>query len=88
MYCGLVAHFAHLSRNYVDQATALAQNLSFASDTSFIMRADSFTVLDPNGPGRSAVRIKSNNAYSTHVTVYAQRSLDPLETSDTYLPLL
>ena len=58
------------SSNYVDQATALAQNLTFATDTSFIMRADSFTTLDPNGPGRNSVRIQSNNVYNTHVSVY------------------
>ena len=60
--------------NYVDQATALAQNLTFASDTSFVMRADSFTTLDPNGPGRNAVRIQSNNVYTTHVSVYVHHS--------------
>ncbi len=45
------------------------------------MRADSFSVLDPAGPGRKAVRIKSNAAYSTHVTVYAKSLLD-LQSSD------
>ena len=72
-----VAHYGMLSQltcpapssNYVDQATALAQNLTFATDTSFIMRADDFAVLDPAGPGRNSVRIKSNNVYTTHVSV-------------------
>ena len=44
------------------------------------MRADSFTTLDPAGPGRNAVRIQSNAAYDTHVSVYVLRNhvLDPL----------
>ncbi|TFK92165.1 glycoside hydrolase family 16 protein [Polyporus arcularius HHB13444] len=70
-----IADPTHGRVQYVDQATALAQNLTFASDTSFIMRADSFSVLDPAGPGRKAVRIKSNAAYSTHVTVFDIRHM-------------
>ncbi|RPD81602.1 2 beta-glucanase [Lentinus tigrinus ALCF2SS1-7] len=60
---------------YVDQATALAQNLTFASDTSLVMRADDTTVLDASGAGRNSVRIKSNNAYNTHVSVYDIRHM-------------
>ncbi|KAH9927491.1 2 beta-glucan [Epithele typhae] len=70
-----IADPTHGRVNYVDQATAKAQNLSFASDTSFIMRADSFTVLDANGPGRNSVRIQSNNKYATHVSVYDIRHM-------------
>lgn len=64
-------------RNYVDQQTALAQNLTFATDTSFIMRADSFNTLNPAGPGRNSVRVRSNNAYTTHVSVYVGYSCRP-----------
>ena len=35
------------------------------------MRADDTTYLDPSGPGRNSVRIRSNNQYTTHVAVYA-----------------
>lgn len=35
------------------------------------MRSDDTTVLDPSGPGRNSVRIKSVKNYTTHVTVYA-----------------
>ena len=56
--------------NYVDQATALADNLTFASGDTFIMRADSTTTLDPSGPGRNSVRIRSVKTYTTHVAVY------------------
>ncbi|OJT14334.1 hypothetical protein TRAPUB_9125 [Trametes pubescens] len=61
--------------NYVDQPTALAQNLSFATDNTFIMRADSFSVVDPSAPGRNSVRIQSNNQYTTHVSVYDIRHM-------------
>lgn len=62
--------FDFACRNYVDQQTALATNLSFATDDTFIMRADSFNVVDPSAPGRNSVRIQSNNQYTTHVSVY------------------
>jgi len=55
--------------NYVSQADALAQNLTFASGNTFIMRADHTTTLDPSGPGRNSVRIMSNTQYSTHVVI-------------------
>ncbi|TFK81990.1 glycoside hydrolase family 16 protein [Polyporus arcularius HHB13444] len=55
--------------NYLDQATALASNLTFASDDKFIMRADSQNIVDPNGRGRGSVRIKSNKAYDEAVVV-------------------
>ncbi|KAI0705052.1 concanavalin A-like lectin/glucanase domain-containing protein [Cerioporus squamosus] len=55
--------------NYVDQATALASNLTFASDDKFIMRADSQNVTQPTDRGRSSVRIKSNKAYDEAVVV-------------------
>ena len=59
-----------LSRNYVDRNTALAQNLTYASGDRFILRADHTTVLNPAGPGRNSIRMKSNKLYTTHVTVY------------------
>jgi hypothetical protein len=52
---------------YVDQATALKNNLTYAHGNTMIMRADSKTVLKPTDPGRMSVRIKSNKAYTTHV---------------------
>lgn len=54
---------------YVSQATALAENLTYATDTSFVMRADSSTTLNATGPGRKSNRIKSNAQYNTHVAV-------------------
>ena len=58
-----------MHRNYVDQATALAQNLTYANGDTLILRADYWTTLDPNGPGRNSVRIQSNKQYTTHVIV-------------------
>ncbi|KAJ7450860.1 laminarinase [Mycena latifolia] len=56
--------------NYVDQATAMNGNLTFASGNTFILRADDTTVLDPNGAGRNSVRLSSKNTYTTHVAVF------------------
>ncbi|KAJ7612387.1 glycoside hydrolase family 16 protein, partial [Mycena polygramma] len=56
--------------NYVDQATAVAANLTFNSNNTFVLRADHSTVLDPSGAGRNSVRLRSKNAYSTHVAVF------------------
>lgn len=58
-----------LLRNYVDEATAKRLNLTFASSDTFILRADYTTTLNPNGPGRNSVRIRTNNVYTTHVVV-------------------
>ncbi|KAJ7464350.1 endo-beta-glucanase [Mycena latifolia] len=57
--------------NYVDKATAQAQNLTFASANTFILRADAKTVIsDSSSVGRNSVRIRTNNAYTTHVAVF------------------
>jgi hypothetical protein len=59
-----------INRNYVDAGTAAAQNLTFASSDSFILRADHTTVLNPNGAGRNSVRLESNKLWSTAAFVY------------------
>ncbi|KAJ7148542.1 glycoside hydrolase family 16 protein [Mycena crocata] len=56
--------------NYVDKATAQAQNLTFASANKFVLRADAHNVVSPSARGRNSVRIRSNNAYTTHVAVF------------------
>jgi hypothetical protein len=64
----LPSHLTFLPRrNYVDQATALAKNLTFASADTLVLRADSTTVLNPSGAGRDSVRIRSVKTYTTHV---------------------
>ncbi|EPQ56970.1 hypothetical protein GLOTRDRAFT_73437 [Gloeophyllum trabeum ATCC 11539] len=55
--------------NYVDMHTALSQNLTYASSTKFVMRADDFSVVPPNQRGRSSVRISSNRAFDESLIV-------------------
>lgn len=69
--------------NYVDMATAQADNLTFASSDTFILRTDFKTVLDPNGPGRNSVRIRTNNVYTNHVAVYVSLLLTLFECEGT-----
>lgn len=59
----------YLFRNYVDQATAVSKNLTFASGDTLILRADDTTVLSASGPGRDSVRIRSVKTYTTHVAM-------------------
>ena len=61
-----------IDRNYVDSTTAMQQNLTFASNDHFILRADSKTVLSTSGPGRNSVRLQSNQQYTTSVMVWAR----------------
>jgi len=61
--------------NYTDQAFALAQNLTFVSSDTLVMRADYKTVLSASGPGRNSVRIQSNKQWSTAVTVVSVRHM-------------
>jgi hypothetical protein len=56
-------------RNYVNSATARKQNLTFASNGHFVVRADFKKVLSPSGPGRNSVRLQSYNQYTTGVTM-------------------
>ncbi|KAI0726247.1 putative beta-glucanase from glycoside hydrolase family GH16 [Fomitopsis betulina] len=61
--------------NYVNQSTSLANNLTFTSDDTFIMRADYTTNLTASGPGRMSNRIKSYAQYRTHVAVFDIRHM-------------
>lgn len=60
---------ASSSRNYVNKDTAERFNLTFAGPDTFILRADHTTPLDPAGPGRSSVRLKSVMKYLNHVAM-------------------
>ncbi|KAH9925579.1 putative beta-glucanase from glycoside hydrolase family GH16 [Fomitopsis serialis] len=60
---------------YVTKETAQAKNLTYATDDSFVMRADSTTNLTADGPGRMSNRIKSNTQYNTHVAVFDIRHM-------------
>ncbi|TBU64696.1 laminarinase [Dichomitus squalens] len=70
-----IADPTHGRVNYVDQATALAQNLTYASGDTLILRADHTTVLSASGAGRNSVRLQSNKVYSNHVTVWNIRHM-------------
>ncbi|KAI0087574.1 putative laminarinase [Irpex rosettiformis] len=65
-----IADPTHGRVNYVDQATAVAQNLTYAHGNTFIIRADHTTTLSASGPGRNSVRIRSQKTYTTHVAVF------------------
>ena len=60
---------AHGRVVYVDQATALSSGLASSTDGTFTIRADYTTTLSASDAGRKSVRIKSNNAYGTHLAV-------------------
>ncbi|CAL1706599.1 unnamed protein product [Somion occarium] len=59
----------HGRTNYVDQEIAKKNNLSYASDTKFVMRADSFSTVPQDARGRDSVRISSYDAYADSVIV-------------------
>ncbi|KAI5118074.1 hypothetical protein M0805_003663 [Coniferiporia weirii] len=62
--------------NYVDSSRALSEGLIDASRPgTFVMRADATTVLDPNGPGRDSIRIRSVKEYTSHVAVFDIRHM-------------
>ncbi|KIK68640.1 glycoside hydrolase family 16 protein [Collybiopsis luxurians FD-317 M1] len=66
-----IADPTHGRVNYVDAATAARDNLTYASSTNFIARADFTTVLNPSGPGRNSVRLMSNKQYQLGTVLVA-----------------
>ncbi|KAK7036466.1 hypothetical protein VNI00_011663 [Paramarasmius palmivorus] len=66
-----IADPTHGRVNYVDANTARNQNLTYGSGDTFILRADSKSVLNPNGPGRNSVRLQSNKQFGRSVMVDA-----------------
>ncbi|KAK8861768.1 hypothetical protein IAR55_002591 [Kwoniella newhampshirensis] len=61
--------------NYVDLDTARSNNLSFASDNAFVMRADSTNVVPSSARGRDSVRIHSRETFSDGVLVLDVRHM-------------
>lgn len=57
----------HFHSNYVDSATAAQENLTYASNGHFILRADATKYLEPDGPGGDSVRLKSYEQYTNSV---------------------
>lgn len=70
-----IADPTHGRVNYVDYATAARENLTFSSGDHFIVRADFQKTLSASGPGRDSVRLRSNNQYTTSVTVFNLRHM-------------
>ncbi|KAJ3531983.1 hypothetical protein NM688_g7492 [Phlebia brevispora] len=66
---------SHGRVNYVNESTALAENLTYANGDTLIMRADYWTVLDPDGPGRDSVRIRSLKTYTQHAIIFDIRHM-------------
>ncbi|KAH8822653.1 laminarinase [Flagelloscypha sp. PMI_526] len=60
---------------YVDKSTAQSLNLTYASGSTFILRADHTTVLSSSGAGRKSVRMRTLKQYSTHVAVFNIRHM-------------
>ncbi|KAF9820365.1 hypothetical protein IEO21_01374 [Rhodonia placenta] len=61
--------------DYVTQATALAENLTYANGDTLIMRADATTVLSASGPGRKSVRLQSQDSFGTHIVIFDVRHM-------------
>ncbi|KAF6758432.1 glycoside hydrolase family 16 protein [Ephemerocybe angulata] len=66
---------SHGRVNYTSKDVSQKLNLTFATPDTFILRADYKTVLDPAGPGRNSVRIRSNASYTTHVAIFDVRHM-------------
>ncbi len=59
--------------NYVDGVTAAQDNLTYASNGHFILRADATKYLEPHGPGRDSVRLKSYKQYTNSVMMCVEQ---------------
>ncbi|CAE6458900.1 unnamed protein product [Rhizoctonia solani] len=55
--------------NYVGQDVARGNNLTYASDSKFFMRADSTNVVKSGSRGRDSIRISSKQSYNDSVVV-------------------
>ncbi|KZT66400.1 glycoside hydrolase family 16 protein [Daedalea quercina L-15889] len=64
-----IADPTHGAVNYVDLATAVAHNLTYATPDKFVMRADSTRVVANGTRGRDSVRILSDRAYADSLLV-------------------
>ncbi|KAF8325784.1 endo-1,3(4)-beta-glucanase-like protein [Cantharellus anzutake] len=64
-----IADPTHGRVQYVDEATAKSNNLSWASATKFRIRADWRAKLSPNGPGRKSVRLQSRKEWGVSTIV-------------------
>lgn len=56
--------------DYVDGPTAKADNLTYTSDNTFILRADYKNKVAAGQPGRKSVRLVSTQTFDRHVSMY------------------
>lgn len=61
--------------DYVDKATAIAHNLTFATDDAFVLKSDDKEVLNPYGPGRKSVRLRSVETHTNMLLVFDIRHM-------------
>ena len=60
----------YLYRDYVDQCTAISNNLTFASEDLFVFRADYQNKVASSDTGRKSVRLISSQTFQHHVVMY------------------
>ncbi|RXW21845.1 hypothetical protein EST38_g4019 [Candolleomyces aberdarensis] len=60
---------------YVDMATSIRHNLTYATKDTFVLRGDYQKTLPPSGPGRMSARIMSKQVYKKHVVVVDLRHM-------------
>ncbi|KAF9528180.1 glycoside hydrolase family 16 protein [Crepidotus variabilis] len=65
----------HGKVNYVDAETSYYNNLTYASQDTFILRADYKSVVPPQSRGRDSVRIVSKSTFMEHVAVFDVRHM-------------
>jgi len=63
--------------NYVDRETAVANNLTYTSDDTFVLRADFENTVAANEPGRKSVRLVSTQTFNHHVAMYGALNPSP-----------
>jgi len=78
--------FSSLHSAYVDRATAVANNLTYANGNTFVLRADSTDVVGAGEAGRKSVRLVSLQTFQHHAAMYVV--LDPGPTDRLLIPLL
>ncbi|KAH7883437.1 glycoside hydrolase family 16 protein [Phlebopus sp. FC_14] len=65
-----IADPVHGRVNYINESVARQDSLVSVHGNRVVLRADSTTTLDPNGPGRNSFRLVSNDRFTTHVAIF------------------
>ena len=67
----------NLYSNFVDRATADANNLTYAHDNTFVLRADFTNVVGAGEYGRKSVRLVSSRTFAHHAVMYVASNPGP-----------